>query len=137
MTGTESYVVAIRPIELFQATEQVDFEKVRELALTIRLQGYWLVPVPIESRTGLVMDGNHRLHAAKLLGLRRLPCVPCVPLDYDDHRVAVRCWRSGAPFDVERVMSIASQREVLPYKTTRHRFDPPLPRSHIPIVQLG
>jgi ParB-like nuclease family protein len=134
MTGTEPYIVAIRPIELFQPTEQVDFEKVRQLALTIRLQGHWLVPVPIESRTGLVMDGNHRLHAAKLLGLRRLPCVP---LGYDDRRVAVRCWQSGAPFDVERVMSIASRREVLPFKTTRHRFDPPLPKSHIPIALLG
>jgi hypothetical protein len=134
VTGTEPYVVAIWPIELFQATEQVDFEKVRQLALTIRLQGHWLVPVPIESRTGLVMDGNHRLHAAKLLGLRHLPCVP---LDYDDRRVAVRCWRSGAPFDVERVMSIAFRRDVLPFKTTRHRFDPPLPQSLIPIALLS
>lgn len=134
MTETHSYVVAIRPIELFQATEQVDDEKVRQLAVTIRLQGHWLVPVPIESRTGLVMDGNHRLQAARLLGLRRLPCVP---LGYDDRRVAVRCWRSNVPFDVKRVMAIATQRELLPFKTTRHRFDPPLPQSDIPIALLA
>jgi hypothetical protein len=134
MTETESYVVAIRPIELFQATEQVDDEKVRHLAMTIRRQGHWLVPVPIESRTGLVMDGNHRLQAARLLGLRRLPCVPLV---YDDRRVSVRCWRSNVPFDVQRVMTIATRRELLPFKTTRHRFDPPLPQSHIPIALLA
>lgn len=134
VTETESYVVAIRPIELFQATEHVDEKKVRQLAVTIRLQGHWLAPVPIESRTGLVMDGNHRLQAARVLGLRWMPCVPLI---YDDRRVAVRCWRSNDPFDVERVMALALQHELLPFKTTRHSFDPPLPHSHIPIALLA
>ncbi|MED5619420.1 ParB N-terminal domain-containing protein [Ideonella sp. BN130291] len=128
------YVVAIRTIEFFQATEQVDEDHVRQLARTIHLQGHWLAPMPIESSTGLVMDGNHRLQAARLLGLRRLPCIP---LHYGDRRVAVRCWRSNLPFDTRRVLSLASGRELLPFKTTRHRFDPPLPQSHIPIALLA
>jgi hypothetical protein len=51
--------------------------------------------------------------------------------------VAVRCWRSGKLFDIERVMALATQCEVLPLKTTRHHFEPPLPQSHIPIALLG
>ncbi len=134
MTQTQPYVVAIRPIESLRATEQVDHGKVRQLAASIRRQGHWLVPLPIEARTGLVMDGNHRLRAAALLGLRRLPCVP---LGYGDGRVTVHCWRSDAPFDVDRVLALAARHELLPFKTTRHRFDPPLPQSRIPIALLG
>ncbi len=134
MTQFQPYVVAILPIESLRATEQVDPAKVRRLAASIRRHGQWLVPLPIEARTGLVMDGNHRLRAAVLLGLRRLPCVP---LGYEDGRVTVHCWRSDAPFDVDRVLALATRHELLPFKTTRHGFDLPLPQSQIPIALLG
>jgi ParB-like chromosome segregation protein Spo0J len=58
--------------------------QVQELARRIVESSIWTHPIPVCARSGLVMDGNHRLKAAKSLGLRR---VPVVPLSYASQRV--------------------------------------------------
>jgi hypothetical protein len=128
------YVVAVRPIEFFRPSEEVDAMHVRRLADEVLRSGTWLAPLPVEAGTGLVMDGNHRLHVARLLGLRRLPCVL---LRYGDRRLRVRCWKTGRPFSTDELNELAALAEVLPYKTTRHSFDPPLPETEIPLSLLG
>ena len=86
------YLIALRTLASLQASEQVHHERVLALAQRIRDEGCWRSPLPIDEASGLVMDGNHRLRAAQLLGLR---CLPCVELGYGDPRVLVACWRSG------------------------------------------
>jgi hypothetical protein len=127
------YVVAVRPIGFFRPSEEVDAGHVRRLAEEVQRSGLWLAPLPVEAGSGLVMDGNHRLRVAQLLGLRRLPCVP---LRYDDRRLRVRCWKTGRPFGPEELRALVAVRAVLPYKTTRHSFDPPLPETEIPLGLL-
>src|SRR6478752_1779855 len=132
--AVRGYVVAVRPIEFFRPSEEVDAAHVRRLAEEVRRSGQWLAPLPVEEDTGLVMDGNHRLQVARLLGLRRLPCVP---LRYGDQRLRVRCWKTGRPFSLAELQEIVAIPTVLPYKTTRHAFDPPLPETEIPLCLLG
>jgi hypothetical protein len=127
------YVVAVRPIGFFRPSEEVDAEHVRRLAEDVRRSGTWLAPLPVEADSGLVMDGNHRLQVARLLRLERLPCVL---LRYDDDRVRVRCWKTGRAFGPDEVRELGALSGVLPYKTTRHSFDPPLPETEIPLSLL-
>ncbi len=130
-----SYCVALRPAAFFLPSEEVDADHVRRLADTIRATGLWTTPIPIERDTGIVMDGNHRIRAAALLGLHHLPCVL---LDYADPRVSVTHWGSGAPFSVASIRQrIVTERHLFPYKTTRHRFAPALPSTEIPLTVLG
>lgn len=130
-----SYCVALRPTAFFKPSEEVDADHVRRLADTIRATGLWTTPIPIERETGIVMDGNHRMRAAALLGLHHLPCVL---LDYADPRVSVTHWGSGAPFSVAGIRQrIVAERRLFPYKTTRHRFAPALPSTEIPLTMLG
>ncbi len=130
-----SYCVALRPTAFFKPSEEVDADHVRRLADTIRATGLWTTPIPIERETGIVMDGNHRIRAAALLGLHHLPCVL---LDYADPRVSVTHWGSGAPFSVAGIRQrIVAERRIFPYKTTRHRFAPALPSTEIPLTMLG
>ncbi|WP_197338898.1 ParB N-terminal domain-containing protein [Ralstonia solanacearum] len=129
-----SYCVALRPTTFFKSSEEVDADHVRRLADTIRATGLWTTPIPIERETGIVMDGNHRIRAAALLGLHHLPCVL---LDYADPRVSVTHWGSGAPFSVAGIRQrIVAERRIFPYKTTRHRFAPALPSTEIPLTML-
>lgn len=128
-----AYVVAIRPLSYFKASECVDHGRVLALAERISAQRCWSQPMPVEATTGLVMDGNHRLQAARVLGLRHLPCVP---LHYGDSRLSVACWRTGRPFDLNAIWAVVQQQRVLPFKTTRHRFDPPLPATQIDLELL-
>jgi hypothetical protein len=132
--AARGYVVAVRPIEFFRPSEEVDVEHVRRLAEEVRQSGTWLAPLPVEAGSGLVMDGNHRLQVARLLGLQRLPCVL---LRYGDRRLRVRCWKTGRPFGLDELVEFAALPTVLPYKTTRHSFDPPLPETEIPLSLLG
>ena len=127
------YLIAFRPLASLRASEQVHPDRVQALAQRIRDEGRWLAPLPIDEASGLVMDGNHRLRAAQLLGLRRLPCVL---LDYADPRVAVACWRSGRPLDPHDIVAALAGPELLPPKSTRHRFDPPLPATRIELALL-
>jgi len=127
------YIVALRSVALLRASECVDQDQVLELAKKIQTEGQWTQPIPIDGHSGLVMDGNHRLRVAHLLGLRRLPCIP---LSYEDPRVQVRCWKTGQDFERQRLSELARRELLLPFKTTRHSFSPCLPQSEIPLELL-
>ena len=134
MHSKPSYCVAVKPVSFLLQSEMVDEDDVRQLAKTIREAGKWTTPIPVDKETGIVMDGNHRLNAARLLCLRY---VPCVPLDYLDPRVTVSHWQTGAPFCLESIgQRILQDRLPFPYKTTRHRFAPALPQTEIPLYLL-
>jgi len=60
-----------------------------------------------------------------------------VPLRYGDERLCVHCWRTGRLFSLRELQAIVAIPAVLPYKTTRHAFDPPLPETEIPLSLLG
>lgn len=125
--------VTLRPIETLRPSEHVDAAAVDALALQIETHGLWLLPISVEAGTGWVMDGNHRLQAAFRLGLSR---VPCVTLRYDDPRVRVLRWADGAPITPENITRMAHEGLLLPFKTTRHVFDPPLPATSVPLAEL-
>jgi len=129
------YCVALRPVAFFVPSEEVDAVAVHRLATHIGNAEVWNTPIPVEQQTGIVMDGNHRIRAAALLGLHQLPCVL---LDYTDPRVSVTHWQTGAPFSVDSIRErILVQKRLFPYKTTRHRFWPVLPTTDIALMTLS
>lgn len=112
------FIASLRPSEIVCDTGVV------ELTDRIRHDGVWTHPIPVCEKTGLVMDGNHRLKAAQSLGLQR---VPVIPLSYLGGRVVVRDRKTGGLFDLSRFHLVVMTGALLPYKTTAHEFDPPLP----------
>lgn len=129
-----AYDIEIRPLSFLRASEEIDERAAVALAGSIASEGVWRAPIPVEKRTGIVMDGNHRRHAAGLLDLTH---VPCILLDYDDPKVSVSDWRTGAPYDVARIFrEVMRAQRLLPYKSTRHVFAPELPCSSIALSML-
>lgn len=118
---------------LLRASEEVDPADVERLAAHIAQAGLWTTPIPIERSTGIIMDGNHRWHAARLL---RLTLMPCIPLDYGDPRVRIQRWGDGSDFPVTDIHATLSSGRVLPYKSTRHLFAPPLPELRYALDSL-
>lgn len=129
----EEYELAIRDISYFLPSEAVDWGHVERLAQEIAAAQCWTDPLPVDRDSGIVMDGNHRLQAATLLGLSR---IPCVLVDYQDPRVSVLDWNSGGRFSVGEIFRTVENGLVLPYKTTRHSFAPTLPQTAIPLNEL-
>ncbi|MDY7579985.1 transcriptional regulator [Herbaspirillum sp. RTI4] len=129
LLAAASYRVVLKPLSFLRRSEQVDDENVRRLAATISAEDIWTSPLPVERDTGIIMDGNHRICAASLLGLA---FAPCVLLDYRDPRVSVRHWQSDDPFDIVHIYrAILEEHRILPHKTTRHSFAPALPQTRI------
>jgi ParB-like chromosome segregation protein Spo0J len=132
MTGDRAEV-ALWPTCALIPSEAVLELEVKKLAQAIFGSGVWTHPIPVCVQSGLVMDGNHRLEAARYLGLKR---VPVVPLSYESRRVRVRNRRDGAPFDLSRLDTVIRSGARLPYKTTRHEFEPSLPVTDITLDVL-
>lgn len=95
--------------------------------------GVWTTPILAEFRSLAVMDGHHRLAAAQLLGLRR---IPGVRLQYDDPRLSLNSWRPDRTYTVKDVLRAAATQDLLPIKSTRHILSADLPALSIPLATL-
>lgn len=110
----------------------VDAAHVRALTEEMRRDGAQRRPVLVERRTFAILDGHHRFHAAKALGLA---FVNAVVIDYDDPRLTLASWteRSFTPQDVR---AAAESGELLPVKSTRHILNPPLADDPVTLLEL-
>ena len=133
MASLQAYECTLAEVGFFRPSEEVIARDVEKLAADILRRRCWTTPVPVERRSGIIMDGNHRWHAARLLQLTHLPCVA---LDYDDPRVRVVRWADGGPFALAELRDTLARGAVLPYKTTRHMFAPALPEVRFDLAAL-
>ena len=120
MTG---YTCERIEIARLKPTEMVDAAHVRMLAEQMQRDGVQRRPVLVERHSLAILDGHHRYHAAKALGLA---FVNAVVIDYSDPRLTLASWteRSFTPTDVREA---AETGQLLPAKSTRHILNPPVP----------
>ena len=115
--GIAPEVQVIR-IEGLHHIEGWNEERAKQLAKKIRGEGMWDVPVIVDKKDGLVLDGQHRVEAAKILALKK---IPALLVDYED----VVIWSLRKE---EKVSHALVRKRVLhdgtlyPYKTVKHNF---------------
>jgi hypothetical protein len=130
--------LVIRNLKLINIQELVETEEhnqneANNLAKKIAAEGFWVMPITIESRTFGIMDGHHRFAAAKVLGCKR---VPCVLLNYLNGGVILKSWDANYSVTPEDFLIKITSNEKFPYKTTRHIFKPPISETKIPLSML-
>jgi hypothetical protein len=123
--------VGLIDVAALRQTEAVDMARVAWLIDTIRRDGVWRVPICVERRHHLVMDGHHRTEAARRMGLHQ---VPCLRFDYEQVRVFSR--RPGLRVSPEEVIARGLSGRIYPVKSTRHEFPFALPDCAYPIDAL-
>lgn len=119
------------PVKQILPNEDHYPEHAVSLADTIRHEQLWRIPIAIERTSLAVMDGHHRLAAARQL---KLKYVPCLLLDYD--LVEVDTFREGYRVNPREIMHRAKTGNLYPPKTTRHQFPSPLPICNISVPLL-
>jgi hypothetical protein len=119
------------PVEQIRPNECHYPDHAVTLADTILREQLWRIPIALERTSLAVMDGHHRLEAARRL---RLKYVPCLLLDYDS--VEVDATRHGYLVNPDEIMRRARSGELYPPKTTRHRFPSPFPICNISMLLL-
>ncbi len=117
MSGYGQTIVAI---EALRPTEAADAQVVEALIDDIRSAGELRQPILVEAESLAILDGHHRYHAARALGLKRLPAIL---VSYADPRLSLCSW-SERSWSREEVIEAAMLGQVLPMKSTRHRLDP-------------
>jgi hypothetical protein len=98
-------------------SEGVESQRVSEIVRNILRQGLWTEPVCIDKDSRVVMDGHHRLAAARVLCLA---FIPVSLFSYEDVRVSARI--DGYEVSPVEILRRGLTRNPYPPKTTRHVF---------------
>jgi hypothetical protein len=128
---TDPWTIELIPTDRILPNEEHDEARLLEVLASMTRSGRWTAPIALERASLAVMDGHHRLAAARRLSL---PRVPCVLLDYA--QVDVRTRRPEFSVDAARIVARSLARQLYPPKTTRHIFSRPLPVCSIEIATL-
>lgn len=131
MQGPAQQTIHFVRLDQIRPNEQHYPEHALFLAHTILREQLWRVPVALERHSLAVMDGHHRLEAARRL---KLAFVPCLLLDYA--QVEVSATRQGYVVTPQEILRRATSGELYPPKTTRHNFPAPLPSCNISLSLL-
>lgn len=119
-------------VDKLKHIEDFGRKRVDWLKNKILSEGVWTVPLKIEKKNFLVMDGQHRMEVAKLLNLK---CVPCILYSYDE----VKVWslRDNYEVNADLITQRVFEDNIYPYKTAKHAFpDSGDLKCEIPLSQL-
>jgi len=89
------------PVDELHIHEEIVPELLGRLLNDMRSSSFFKDPIIADARTGVVLDGMHRVAASRELGLRYLPVCS---VDYGDPRIKIGCWYrvargTGAKFE--------------------------------------
>ncbi|MDO6482019.1 ParB N-terminal domain-containing protein [Shimia thalassica] len=133
MTKKYSYRIEIFPFDKIKPTEEYAEAHSKYLREEIEITGIWTHPLLVDSKAHALMDGHHRYHAARVLGLH---AVPVILLNYNDPSVELKSWLPGLSYTPEMIWDICRNGTLLPMKSTRHIIHTQLPFSRVPLSHL-
>lgn len=107
--------------------------RAKSLSKKIEDDGYWKYPIIIDPNISFVIDGHHRLEAAKYLGLYE---IPCIAIPYDDNRLEYVLWNGGERVNSELIIHSVKSGKLMPFKSVKCIFKPVLTYQHMSIDQF-
>ena len=110
-------MIELIDVQQLKHIENFSRKKVLWLRDKILNDGVWTIPIKIESTKCLVLDGQHRMEVAKMIGLSR---IPSIKYNYVD--VEIWSLRKNHVVSHEMVMDRSLKGDIYPYKTVKHRF---------------
>jgi L-serine kinase (ADP) len=117
LSATPSMQIELIPVQRLRHIEGFSKRRVEWLVRKILDEALWTKPVALDTDHDLVLDGQHRMEAAKALGLSRVPAVR-----YRYAEVEVWSLRANHHFDWRTVTERALALQPYPYKTVKHAF---------------
>lgn len=114
-------------------TEEYSLDHVATIKQEIQINGVWTHPLLIDVDRNALMDGHHRYHAARELGLA---VVPVIRMSYNDPLLRLESWRPGVNFTPKLIWDNCETGILLPMKSTRHIIKAKLPQCDISLEEL-
>jgi len=112
-----SNITALAHIRDLLPHEQVDEGIVELMMKIIEREGMFRVPILIEGKYGVILDGHHRVEALRRMGIE---LVPVYAVDYSSDDILVFPRRKEIPVSKSEVLRRALSGNLFPHKTTKH-----------------
>src|SRR5512147_1216405 len=84
-----SFELILAELRTLHIHEEIIPPKMEELVQKIPQDGVWIHPIVVDSSSLVVLDGMHRVAAAKKIGYRYIPV--CL-VDYGNPNIRIGCW---------------------------------------------
>ncbi len=129
-------LVSLVDINWLKTHEEVLSDRVVNLKNAIEEWDEYRMPLLVDRKSGAILDGHHRYHVGRMLGLSRLPVVL---VDYlEDDTIDVDVWpECGLDcLSKEDVIQMSLSDKVYPPKTSKHGFVADMEPINIPLWKL-
>lgn len=120
-------IIPIRSVKIHEKTTP----KLKKLLKQIKKDGY-VIPVVVDKKHKILLDGHHRYTALKKLGYKK---IPAYLVDYRNVKVATR--RKDIEITREIVIKRALSGKPFPPKTTRHIYSKKWKNVKVPLEKLA
>jgi hypothetical protein len=99
--------------------EHISSRRVKQLVRAIKGRELFTVPIIVDKKSRVILDGHHRVAALRRLGYTK---VPAILVDYRSQGIRVCLRHKHLPSALIKalVLKTVSQGFTLPQKTTRH-----------------
>lgn len=131
-----SYRVEIVPIGSLHQHEQIIPDRLARVLEIITREQCVDIPVVVDNKSHVILDGHHRFNALKTLGAKK---VPALLIDYFDENLITVEARPESGFkslSKQEIIDMGLSDKVFKPKTTRHKLKFTVERINVPLSEL-
>ncbi|MHA2163792.1 MAG: ParB N-terminal domain-containing protein [Candidatus Thorarchaeota archaeon] len=130
------YKFAIMEIQELKIHEAIQDELLEGFIDMLRDDGVFKVPILVDEKDFVVLDGHHRVEALRRMGYTK---IPVYLVDYWDEAIEVTTWPEAGIDNVtkEMILEMGRSDEVFPPKTSKHIVNAKLVEHHVPLEELS
>jgi ParB-like chromosome segregation protein Spo0J len=118
------YKFVLLNIDKVREHEETYPKRAKALAEEIKKDKVLKIPMLVDDRYYILLDGHHRFQALKILGCKR---IPVFLVDYFNDKISVTVWedaiaRGKRSITKEEIIAVALEGRKFPPKTSRHSW---------------
>lgn len=129
--------VKLVPVNWLKPHEEIKVKPRDKLLDMTNRWGGFTKPILVDTHTGALLDGHHRLSVAKELGLK---LIPAICLDYlNSELISLELWPNAniESIDKAEVIEMCLGNDLYPPKTTKHVVIYDLPPILVTLEELS
>jgi len=119
-------------LEALKEHEEIRPDYLEQLKNEILSDGILKMPIAVDKKTYIILDGHHRLHALKKIGCKK---IPVILFDYQSPEIEVIPWREDEKITKEMIIQTALAGRRMPPKTSKHMILIKGELKHISILE--
>lgn len=107
-------------LKFLHAHEKTNPARLAKLRKQLSCSGVLKKPILVDSKSGVILDGHHRVSILKELGLR---FIPAIAIDYENSEIEVKSRVKGKKITKAGIIRAGISNVPFPSKTSRHIYD--------------